>query len=68
MEAVRRIYAAEKFVTIISSNGLPPARHQAITPANDDVLSIGPQEQIEEKLWLQIFSFTKTRLKMSAKY
>ena len=35
-------YAPANWVIIISGNGLSPLRHQAITWANDDLLSIAP--------------------------
>ena len=46
----QRIYASVNLVSIIaSSNGLSPARRQAITWTNADLLSIGPKEQTSVK-------------------
>ena len=55
-------------VIIGSDNGLSPARHQAIIWTNDDLLLIRPLEAnfSEILIEIQIFSLTKTHLKMSS--
>ena len=53
---------------IFSGNGLLPARRQAITWNNADLLSIGPIGTNFSEIWIEIqhFSFMKVHLKLSS--
>ena len=57
-----------KLTTIGSDNGLLPGRREAIIWSNAGILVIGPLETNFSEIWIemQIFSFKKTRLKMSS--
>ena len=59
------MYALVKRFNIVSDNGLPPGRLQAIIWTNADILSIRTQgTYFNEILFeIQIFSFKKMRLK-----
>ena len=55
-----------KLNIIGSDNGLSPGRRQAIIWTNDGILLIGPLRTNFSEIWIQIntFSFTKMHLKM----
>ena len=57
-----------KIIIIGSDNGLSPVRRQAIIWTNDGILLIGPLQTNFNEIWIQIntFSFTKMHLKMSS--
>ena len=57
-----------EIIIIGSDNSLSPGRRQAIIWANDGILLIGPLRTNFSEIWIQIntFSFTKMHLKMSS--
>ena len=57
-----------KIIIIGSHNGLSPGRRQAVIWTNDGISLIGPLQTSFSEIWIQIntFSFTKLHLKMSS--
>ena len=60
--------SVSKIIIIGSDNGLSPGRRQAIIWTNDGILLIGHLRTNFGEIWIQIntFSFTKMNLKMSS--
>ena len=61
-------YVSGNWISIGSDNGLLSVRHQAITWASADLLSIRPLETNFSEIWIKVqdFSFIKMHLKMSS--